>query len=241
MLTRPPLDSDEAVYHRIARDLEQEISRRYQPGMFLPSEQVLAEHYGVNRHTLRRAVDELIEAGLVERRRGRGTLVIDPAIVFPIRSRTRFTENLEAQGHAADTRLLFVREAEATGGVAEALHIKEGVPVLWLEMLRLVEELPFSIASHFFPLPRFAALASAYHGGSLHGHIESAYGIHPRRQCSRISALMPRGDDARLLRMPRNRPVLRAASINGDPADDEPIEYCVTRFRSDRCHVEVEP
>ena len=235
------LESTQPIYLRIARILENEITRAYRSGDMLPSEKVLAESYQVNRHTLRRAVDELVEAGMVERRRGHGTRVIDPAISYPISTHTRFTENINAQGHAAEVRLICNHKAQATKGVAEALSINESDPVVWVEIIRLVDRLPFSIASHFFPLPRFNCLLDSYEGGSLHSHIHAQMGLILQRKVSLISAIMPRSEDARTLRIPRNRPLLRIKSINIDPSTKSPVEYCVTRSRSDRCQIEVNP
>src|SRR5215469_9853861 len=91
-------EQGESLYAQIARQLEQEIGNGYAPGDFLPSEGELASRFGVDRHTLRRAIDELVEAGLVERRHGRGILVLDNQIDYQIGKSTRFTENLNAQG-----------------------------------------------------------------------------------------------------------------------------------------------
>lgn len=52
----------ESLYVQIARQLEQEVAALYSPGDYLPSEGELASRFGVNRHTLRRAIDELVEA-----------------------------------------------------------------------------------------------------------------------------------------------------------------------------------
>ena len=57
-------------YQQIAAQLEQELCSQYRCGDYLPSEQQLAERYQVNRHTLRRAVDELVERGWLQRRHG---------------------------------------------------------------------------------------------------------------------------------------------------------------------------
>ena len=229
------------VYLRIARILEHEISRAYRSGDLLPSERILAETYQVNRHTLRRAVDELVEAGIVERRRGHGTRVIDPAIHYPISSRTRFTENINAQGHNAEVRLVFCQQSTASRGVADALGIAENAPVVWIELLRLVDQLPFSVGSHFLTIPRFEYLLTGYSGGSLHEFIQAKTGLVPQRKNSLISAIMPRSEDATILRTPRNRPLLRVKSLNIDPDTNQPVEYCVSRSRSDRCQIEVNP
>ena len=55
----------ETVYSQIARSLEDEIQRFYRTGSYLPSEQELALRYAVNRHTVRRAIEQLIKRGLV--------------------------------------------------------------------------------------------------------------------------------------------------------------------------------
>lgn len=239
----PQLEADgtEAVYAQISRALEEEICRCYKSGEFLPAEHILAQRFGVNRHTLRRAVDELVDAGIVERRRGRGTMVLDPAINYPIRRRTRFTDNLETQCHHADCTRVDGGTVAATAGVANELGLETGSEVLWLEILRTVEGWPFSVSSSFFSLPRHAALAEAYTGGSLHACYEGLFATVPVRSRSLVTAVMPRGDDAHRLKIPRNRPLLRIKSLNIHPDDGRPLEYTVTRARSDRIQLEISP
>jgi GntR family transcriptional regulator, phosphonate transport system regulatory protein len=241
MFMKPPRDDKQALYQQIARQLRDAICRRYQPGEFLPSEQELALRYEVNRHTLRRAVDELIDAGLVERRRGRGTLVIDPAIIFPIRSRTRFTESMETMGNSCDSRLLFACIAAVTPETASELDLTPGDEVVWLELQRLVEQEPVSVSTIFLAAKRFGGLIEAYRGGSLHAHLETNYQLQLRRKRSLITAVMPQTEEAHALRLPRNRPVLRCCSVNVDISNDQPIEYCISRFRADRCQLEIRP
>ena len=57
-------------YQQIAAELELELRNGYRCGDYLPPEQQLADRFQVNRHTLRRAVDELVERGWVDRRVG---------------------------------------------------------------------------------------------------------------------------------------------------------------------------
>jgi len=53
--------------------------------------------------------------------------------------------------------------------------------------------------------------------------------------------VLPQGDDAKLLGMPQNRPVLRVKSVNVDERDGTPIEYAITRFRADRIQLRINP
>ena len=230
-----------SAWQRISRALDDEIRRGYRGGEFLPSEQILASRFGVNRHTLRRAVDELVEAGLVQRRRGRGTVVLDAQVVYPIHARTRFTTTLEALGRAADSVVCERKLIPASRGVAAALDLREGREVVWLEVLRLVDGQPFGVVSSFLPAPRYADLIDCYQGGSLHACLAERHRLDLRRRWSRITAVMPRTEDAHRLRCPRNRSLLRIKSLNVAAASGEPVEYCVTRMRSDRVQLEVTP
>lgn len=231
----------EAVYSQIARQLEDEIQRFYQPGCYLPSEAELAQRFGVNRHTLRRAIEELMQSGLVERNHGKGTRVLDAPIDYPLGRNTRFTELLEAEGMTAVTRILRKLQIPARDGVAKRLCLQENTPVVWLETLRLVDDRPYCVISHFLPLQRFPELLESYNGGSLHDFILSSYQISLRRVESLVTATLPLGDDAGLLHMPQHQAVLRVKSVNVDVNTDVPQEYALTRFRADRIQLRICP
>ncbi len=234
-------DNGEALYAQIARQLEQDISRLYAPGDGLPSEGALAIRFGVNRHTLRRAVDELVESGLLERRHGRGVFVLDHHLDYQIGSGTRFTENLAAQGLQSENRILRKQVLPANERVAQRLSIAEGDPVVWFETLRTSDEHPLCVISHFLPTARFPDLRERYVGGSLHQMLTATYGCRIRRTESLVTSVLPQGDDARLLGMPQNQPVLRVKSVNVDDRDGTPVEYAITRFRADRIQLRINP
>lgn len=91
-------ETGHALYRQIAQHLERDVLNQYAPGDMLPSENEMADRFGVNRHTLRRAIDLLVADGLLERQHGRGVFVINNQIDYPLGSDTRFTENLTAMG-----------------------------------------------------------------------------------------------------------------------------------------------
>lgn len=229
-----------SLYAQIARQLEQDIVNLYAPGDYLPSEGELASRFGVNRHTLRRAIDELVEAGAVERRHGRGILVLDNHVDYPIGKTTRFTENFSAQGLQPGNRILRKQTLPASTRVAERLAVPTGEPVHWIETLRSVDGKPMCASSHFLPVHRFPDLLSRYVGDSLHALLSAGYGCKLGRVDSAVTAVLPQGDDARILCMPQNRPVLRVKSVNVDEGDNNrPVEYVITRFRADRVQLRI--
>lgn len=229
------------IYRQIRDVLVNEVQDLYKAGDALPSENELAQRFGVNRHTLRRAIDELITDGLVERRHGKGVFVLEPAINYAIGSSTRFTETLQSQGRATATRVLRKQVIPARGSVASRLNIQEGADVIFIETLRSVEDKPFCIISHFLPYQSFFDALEHYESGSLHEFLKKYSGVNVKRTESLISAVLPDADDASVLNMPRQTPVLRVKSLNLDIQTNNPVEYAVTRFRGDATQLSVKP
>jgi GntR family phosphonate transport system transcriptional regulator len=228
------------LYAQLAQQIGSEIRALYRPGQLLPSEGELTKRFGVNRHTLRRAIAELIQDGMLERRMGLGSYVLDTGIEYPLQPGTRFTSTLRELGHSTGTRLLETGRETAAGGVAQALRVADGTPLQRLETLRLVDERPFCLITHFLPRDRLPDLAAGYEGGSLHGWLEERHGLQLRRDSSVISSILPRGNDARLLNIGQRQPVLRVKTVNVEAASGVPVEYALTRFRGDRVQLLVD-
>jgi GntR family phosphonate transport system transcriptional regulator len=228
------------VYRQVSDQLRADITAFAKPGERLPNERDLAARFGVNRHTLRRAIDELVDCGLVERRHGSGTFVCAHLVLYPLTARTRFTETLAEAGRQPASEVLRSQPVRATGGVAARLALQEGAPILWIETRRLVDGEPFCLISHFIAEP-WASLAADYAGGSLHQHlIARSAGLRLLRTTTLVSARLPVGDDARLLAMPRNVPVVRTKTVNACAGSGRPVEYALTRFRGDRAELRID-
>ena len=86
-------------YQEIAAKLEQELRQHYRCGDYLPAEQQLAARFEVNRHTLRRAIDQLVEKGWVQRRQGVGVLVLMRPFDYPLNAQARFSQNQIGRAH----------------------------------------------------------------------------------------------------------------------------------------------
>lgn len=229
------------VYRQLSDAIRSEIQDYYKAGDQLPSESDLAYRYQVNRHTLRRAVDELVNDGVVIRRHGKGMFILTPSIDYHISTRTSFTETLETLGAPTRSRVLRKQHLYAQGGVAQRLQLNNGDEVVFLETLREVNDRPFCVCSHFLPLPQFQAVLEHYDTGSLHQFLEDNCNMRLRRAESLVSAVMPANDDSTLLNMPLNMPVLRVKSLNLCIQTETPIEYVVTRFRGDAAQLAILP
>lgn len=233
-------NENEPIYIQISESLLNDIRTNYEPGDFIPSEFALAERFGVNRHTIRRAVDELIRDGILGRYRGRGTAVLELPIDFPIHRDSRFTDTLTKKGHIPVSQVLKKEMITAFGGTAKRLKIERGTPILWMETLRLVDGRPMGISSQFLPEPYASTVYHEYQDGSLHKFIHELYGIEIRREYSLITAVLPQEDDARILQMSQRLPLLRLKTVNIELKTKKPVEYAVARSRADSVQIRVE-
>lgn len=228
-----------AVYAQIARILETEFIKNGMPGDRLPSESSLAEQFGVNRHTLRRAVDELISAGMVERFHGIGIFVSEKQIDYKLQSKTRFTQTLHDQGMSTDCDVVRNAVIEAPKGIADALGLPPRSNVLWIETLRYADEVPLCLISHFLPFSPFGESLGDYQGGSLHEALTGQFGPLRRRE-SLVTAVVASEEDAKMLRVMYGQPVLRVKSLNVLEKDGTSAEYAITRFRADMIQLRID-
>jgi GntR family phosphonate transport system transcriptional regulator len=230
-----------ALWRQIEQQLADDVATGIYPeGSRLPTEPELAERFGVNRHTLRRAVAGLVEQGLLRVEQGRGTFVQEHIVDYLIGKRTRFSEIITKQQRNPAGRLLRAHELDADPTVAKGLNVKVGTPCLLLETVNDVDGRPLSTSSNYFPAKRFPELIPIY---AETRSITKALTHHGAgdyvRRTTRVTARLPDPEDARLLKQPANRPVLVVESVNVD-ADGKPVQFCVARFVADRMQIVFE-
>ena len=129
-------DPRHSFWSRIAHEIGEAIRQGiYAPGERLPTEHALAQQYGVNRHTVRRSLATLGQLGLVRTSQGSGTYVEEFAVEVMLGKRTRHRQSLAQAGLKGGLRLLQTHVEEAEPGVAQALGLPAGAPVLHLVVL----------------------------------------------------------------------------------------------------------
>lgn len=230
-----------ALWRQIQHRLEAEIERgRFKPGDRLPTEFELAQSLNVNRHTVRRALAEMEEKGLLRVEQGRGTFVHEAVIDYRLGKRTRFTANLASIGREAGHTLLNAKQVEADAGVAKALGLRKGASVLLLETLSTADGRPISYSQNHLAKALFPRIIELYERTHSLTTALAEHGVTDyERKWTRITARMPQGAEAEFLMQPRNRPLLVTEAVDADPAG-LPICYGVTRFASDWVQLIVE-
>lgn len=231
-----------ALWRQIAASLEAEIAGGGRAaGARLPTEAVLTARFGVNRHTVRRALEDLEARGLIRVEQGRGAFVAEDVLDYRLGPRTRFSELIRRQNREPAGRILRIAEMPAETLLAEALGIRRGRTVLRVERLGLADGRPVVFGHHHFPLPRFASAAEALEQSASITAALAACGVADyRRRSSRITARLPTPEEADLLQQSRSRPVLVAESLNVD-AEGLPVDWTLAVYAAGRVQLLVEP
>lgn len=234
-------DGGIAIWRQIRQILEGEIRERvFKPGDRLPTEAELSKRFMVNRHTVRQALAQLEDRGLLRTDQGRGTFVQEAVIDYQVSRKTRFSENLSRQNRSADRVLLNTAEMPAGTEVARHLRLRRSAPVAYVLTAGESDGRRISVSAHYFPLPRFQDIRVMMTETKSFTQAMRRLGVEDyARESTRILAKMPTGDEARLLGMPRNRPLVVTEGINVDGTGTR-VEFCITKFVADLVQVLVE-
>jgi GntR family phosphonate transport system transcriptional regulator len=232
---------DEPLWIRAEKTLEAAVHRgNFGANGQLPNEEELAARLHLHRHTVRRAVKGLVERGILEIRRGRGTFVAGGPIPYVIGPRSRFTENIKRSGRTPSSRLISSSSAPANPEEAQWLKIKKGEPILRLSLLRLADDVPIVFARHSMPAKRFPDFEARFREIGSITLTYATYGtVGYTRHATRIAARLPVGEESELLKVPRGAPLLAWTSVNLDKRR-VPINLDDSTFAASRINVVIE-
>jgi len=212
----------------------------YRAGDKLPTETELSDRFGVNRHTVRRALADLIDQNLLYSRRGSGVFVVTEPTAYPIGKRVRFHQNLAAAGRTGDRRILHLETRAADDREASALHLPRGAPVHVCEILSSADGVPMALAQSVFPANRLPDLMtklaeqSSITAALRHCGVADYTRIH-----TLIDAKLATAAQAHHLNLREGDPILRTTSINAD-LGGRPVEYGRTWFAASRVTLTVQ-
>ena len=143
--------SQSPLYQQLVLRLKNDIAVGvYGAGARIPSEQLLCDTYGVSRVTVRKAMLELVQEGLLVRRQGKGTFVAEARIQRNLQHITSFSEACRQMGHSAGAKLISAEWTEASPEDAEKLGIAAGENMLEICRLRLCDGEPVMLEINRF-------------------------------------------------------------------------------------------
>lgn len=237
------IDRDLAVplYHQIYLQLRDEITSGQRPyGALVPTEQNLAESLGVSRITARRALDELAQNKLVERRRRIGTRVIFQSPTRPIEANiNQALESLATFGRNTKIQVMEVGDEPARSPVAESLGIEPGTPVVRAVRIRWLDDEPLGQTISYTPARLDLNITrETLAGASILMMLEDK-GVHIGKVARTITATLADAALAQILEVDARSPILRITSKLYDDTGAA-VLLILAHYRADRYQISLD-
>ena len=223
------LASGEPLYRQLGRALKTAIDESVlKRGAVIPSERDLSAGLGLSRVTVRKAIDNLVSDGLLDRRQGAKT-VVSSRLEKSLATMTSFSEDMRSRG--LEPGCVWISREISRPSPAEMMAL--GIPghekVVRLRRLRTADTMPIAIETATLPA-RFVPDPEAI-GASLYEYL-AAHGAMPVRAMQRMQAKPATEEERRLLVTPEGTSLLtmeRRCFL----ADDQIVEFTQTKYRGD--------
>ncbi|MEL5848599.1 MAG: phosphonate metabolism transcriptional regulator PhnF [Candidatus Igneacidithiobacillus chanchocoensis] len=236
-----------SIWRQIADDLFARIeNKEWRSGERLPGEMLLADEYGVNRHTIRRALQHLCELGAAETRHGLGTFAAQPQFDYELVQRPRFSEWVKkyrkpGRNQILEARVLALQELPELARIQAYQVFPDHPKVAMVKTLGFVGEEPMSVARHLFFGERLLPLVEDLRAGR--GITESLRlrGVQDyTRMRSTIQAALAQARERELLRLERGETLLVCENVNID-SQGRGIEFSTVLYPASRVRLVYEP
>jgi DNA-binding GntR family transcriptional regulator len=227
------------IYRQLSDLLETRLTERAKPGDKLPSEAELSQEFDVNRLTVRRALDELNQRGLIETVRGKGSFVATPRMRYDMSAGrdASFTRTMRELGHRVGVTVLAADTIEASDRGAE---LRTTGPLFRCTTLRLVDDEPWTVTVTSIPIERFPGLPRQWAGDtSLFDHLLENYGVRMQRASRTFAAGLAEPAEAEQLQIRVGSAILQMRGLNVDQ-HGMPVAAVQHRFRGDHVQFTVD-
>ncbi|MBN9102160.1 MAG: GntR family transcriptional regulator [Pseudonocardia sp.] len=225
------------LYFQVATRLQQLIEDGEMPvGGRLENEVDLATRLGVSRPTMRRAIQYLVERGMLVRKRGVGTQIVHPKVRRPVELSSLY-DDLAKSGQEPRTEMRLFEIRPAPDHIAEALGVPEGTEVTWFERLRYAGGEPLAIMHNAVPVDVLPLRREDLEQHGLYELLRAAGRI-PRMANQVVGARAATTAEARMLGDSRGAPVLTMTRTAWDESG-RAVEYGSHLYRASRYSFEL--
>ncbi|HLR64824.1 MAG TPA: GntR family transcriptional regulator [Pseudogracilibacillus sp.] len=150
------------------------------PGDLIPTERELCEFHDISRMTVRMAIMELVNEGILYREQGKGTYVAHQKPKRELTKLTSFTEEMKKLGHKVETVLLSFKTLASSKKISKVFNIREGDELIELIRLRIIDDEPYAIETVWLEAKKYPGLVEdKLENRSLYDVLASDYRVEP--------------------------------------------------------------
>ena len=204
------------LYEQIAQQIRKDIEKgSFSSSKRLPSEEELSRTYEVSRITVRRAIKDLVEAGLVEKKQGKGTFICGPKLQKDLKHpATSFTDICKKNGMVASAKVLQAAIVVPKKiKIIERLGLEPGEKAVQIMRLRYANDKPLVIEDNYFPLKYAYLLSMDLENDSMYRYLREEKKVELVAGDLTLRIAHPDAKEARLLGVSRNASLLRMSGF----------------------------
>ncbi len=230
------------IYYQLEEAIKHEINKNgMEPHSPIPSEREYAEKHGISRMTVRQAINNLVNQGILYRERGRGTFISEQKFEQDISQLTSFSEDMRKRHLTPSTKIIKMNECIGPSAAHDKLKQANEDVVYEIVRLRLANDQPIALETIYTPKKLVGKLVDQQVEASFYRYLEETLGLSIKRGFQSIEAALATSEEVTYLQIKKNDPVLIMQRISFlDDADGTPIEFVKSVYRADRYKFNIE-
>lgn len=228
------------LYDQLVELLKEKIEEEMEVHDLLASERELSELYGVSRTTVRLALQELENMGLVYRQHGKGTFVSDlKDTALNLVGGYSFTEQMKSLGKVPVSKVLSFEKIEANKYLANHLNVRLGTKLIKIKRLRIADDIPMMLERTFLPLNQFLTLTKErLEEKAMYDIFKEDFQVTIKLAEEDFYASVVTSSDAQLLKIHEGAPVLHLVRKTYN-MKNEIIEFTESSARGDQFRYKI--
>ncbi|WP_096186748.1 GntR family transcriptional regulator [Evansella halocellulosilytica] len=221
------------IYYQLEELLRNKIENGdLNEGDAIPSERVLSEEYDVSRMTIRQAVTNLVNEGLLMREKGKGTFVAKKKFEQPLMKLTSFSEDMKIRGLEPGTKIIEFTEVKLSPSESKELQVDPYTDGYRICRIRLADHSPMAYEILTLPKKIFSNLKTEMVNHSFYNYVESL-GLTIDGAKQTLEPSLAHDDESEILQIEKGSPVLLMKRVSY-LEDGRPFEYVKSIYRGDR-------
>ncbi|SHE80535.1 GntR family transcriptional regulator [Marinitoga hydrogenitolerans DSM 16785] len=231
------------LYYQIKEQLKNYIELNKLPAhTLLPTEDELSKKYSVSRLTVRNAMKELINEGIIYRIQGKGTFVSEKKLITDLTSLKGFNDEMESIGKKTKAKVLFNGFILPDAKVVKIFKLKKNQKVLLLSRIRFEGNIPRAIENAYLNISAYPELIEIKEKDmsnlSLYKLLKDKFQIFPTHAKEEIEIIHANKKISKILNIKENDCVLSIIRLTSSQ-DNIPFEYVESKYKKDNFKLRI--
>jgi len=209
------------LYIQLKEKLLKDIKKNYKPGDIIPTEAKLEKEYEVSRITVRKAIEQLENDNIIEKKQGKGTFVKEQKILYDANSIGSLTQRLSKQNHQLTTKSIEYEIIEGEHYVKDLLKCDT---LLCIKRFRVLNDVPFALMLNYLDIQKVPNLEKNFNNESLYSFLKNEYEIEFYNAEETVEAKDASREESLKLGIKEESSLLSLHRLSFDK-DNNPVEY----------------